>query len=454
MIAASAQTAKHYDAIYSGVPLLDDGGRAVSAHGACILKENGKYYLFGERHSDTSNAFAGFNCYSSADLYNWKFEKIALPVQPSGRLGPNRVGERVKVMKSPKTGEFVMFMHTDTLGYTDPVIGYATSKSVTGPYVFRGAILFNGSPIKRWDMGSFQDDDGKGYLLIHEGDIYRLSDEYTRIEEQVLANMSSGCESPAVFKKGSTYYWLSSHKTSWERNDNEYYTASSLKGPWKAGGNFAPAGTLTWNSQTTFVLPVIGASDTTFMFMGDRWSYPKQESAATYVWQPLVVNGSVLSIPAFQEAWTIDLKTGKPASSVVPGKEIPASDANRVGYTGAWRPVSSLPEQRSSDEEGARCTVAFTGSRIAWYGQSTADGGYARVTIQKNGRLVLSSLVDMYCKNPNTSLRFISPVLPKDSYTLAIEVAGEHGNWSDKRKSMYGSTGNRVSVERFVVSDK
>src|SRR5690349_19375194 len=128
-----SQEQKRYYAIYSGVPCFDNKGNTVSAHGANILKDNGKFYLFGEHHSDTNNAFAGFTCYSSSDLYNWKFESIALPVQPSGKLGANRVGERPKVMRCPTTGEYVMYMHVDTLGYIDPYVGYATSKKITGP---------------------------------------------------------------------------------------------------------------------------------------------------------------------------------------------------------------------------------------------------------------------------------------------------------------------------------
>jgi hypothetical protein len=51
--------------IYSGVPWFDDKSNAESAHGACVVKDNGRYFLFGEDYSHTSNAFAGFNCYSS-----------------------------------------------------------------------------------------------------------------------------------------------------------------------------------------------------------------------------------------------------------------------------------------------------------------------------------------------------------------------------------------------------
>ena len=81
---------------------------------------------------------------------NWKFERVVLPVQPSGILGPNRVGERVKVMKYPSTGEYVMYMHADDMNYKDPHIGYATCSTIAGEYKLHGPLLYEGKPIRRW----------------------------------------------------------------------------------------------------------------------------------------------------------------------------------------------------------------------------------------------------------------------------------------------------------------
>ena len=108
--------------ICNGIPWFDDQGKIVNAHGACIVEDAGRYYLFGEYRSDETNSFVGFSCYSSDDLSNWKFERIVLPIQKEGLLGPNRIGERVKVMKCPSTGEYVMYMHTDDTKYCDPCI--------------------------------------------------------------------------------------------------------------------------------------------------------------------------------------------------------------------------------------------------------------------------------------------------------------------------------------------
>jgi len=450
------QKQANYDAVYSGVPWFDDHGNAVNAHGANIVKDNGKFYLYGEAHSDTSNAFGGFNCYSSTDLYNWKFESIALPLQKSGRLGPNRIGERPKVLKCPKTGEYILLMHTDTLGYRDPCVGYATSASPTGPYLFRGPLLFNGKPIKKWDMGTFQDADGSGYLLVHGGNIFKLSDDYKSISEQVLKDMSPECESPAVFKKGDLYYWLASNRTSWECNDNFYYTAKALKGPWIPGGNFAPKGTLTWNSQTTFVLPIPGPKDTTFLFMGDRWSYPRQASAATYVWQPLVFLGTTLSLPNYQEAWQINTKTGIVSARSIPKTTIKNTDTKSITYSAEWHKtqLSDSLSVTGSDVKGSGFSVKFNGTQIDLYLASAPKSGYAIVTVSNSkGIIMANSIVDTYSKYPNSTFKFITPILVKDNYTLIVYVLGDHASWSDKRKSNYGSTGNMVYLDKVVIKE-
>lgn len=446
-----AQSKGGYDAIYSGTPWFDDRGEVVSAHGACIVKDNGKFYLFGEKHIDDDNAFVGFNCYSSADLYNWKFESLALPVQQQGHLGPKSVGERVKVMQCPATKEYVMYMHVDSLTYKNQYVGYATASKITGPYTFKGALLFNGKPVKKWDMGTFQDADGSGYVLLHGGDIYKLSNDYKSITEHVNKSFESGFESPTMFRKGDMYYFIGSHLTSWEKNDNYYYTATSLYGPWEKRGLIAPENTLTWNSQSTFVLPIQGNKETTYMYMGDRWSYPKQASSATYVWQPLVISGTSVSIPEFQDAWKIDLKSGKATSVKPSGKIIENTDDKVVTYKGAWKKNGS---ETGSDVKDDSFEIAFTGTQVSFYGTAKADAGYAQVEIMDNkGKRVTTALIDFYSKYPLHGLRFASPVLPKGKYTLKVTVTGFHGNWSDKKKSNYGSTGNHVYLDKAIIKD-
>lgn len=432
---------KNNDAIHSGTPWFDQNNHPVNAHGACIVKEGSKYYLFGEYKSDTANVFTGFSCYSSKDLMNWKFERIVLPVQKSGLMGPNRVGERVKVMKCPATGEFVMYMHSDNLQYKDPNVAFATCKTINGEYEFKGALLFDGKPIKRWDMGTFQDTDGKGYLLIHHGYIYELADDYKSIKRLVI-NQKQGGEAPAIFKSKGVYYWLSSNLSSWEKNDNMYLTATSLEGPWTFQGLFAPEGSLTWNSQTTFVLPIIHKKDTMLMFMGDRWSFPRQGSAASYVWQPIKIDTSNIFLPEYIESW-------KPTVSV-PGFEKSALKTfsllqNKIYFKeGNWKFDNGL----SSNEKDACLTFNFTGTKVGVKAITNNVSGYAKITIvDSKQKVVISSIVDCYSKKAASSQVFISPKLKKGNYSLKIQVLGEHPSWTDKSKTIYGSTDNFVIIE-------
>ena len=309
VLTATLASAAPTGTIVSGTTWINNNGNPVNAHGGGMIKVGSTYYWIGE-YKDTSGAFVANACYSSTDLQHWTFVNRTLVKQASGDLGPDRIVERPKIMYNKATNQYVQTMHVDNLTYKDEAVGVATSSTVCGNYTYRGRLKLNGSTIKKWDSGSFQDADGTGYVITHNGNIYKLAADYLSAVSQPLSAMCSNCESPALFKVGGTYYFLFSHRTSWATNDNFYFTATSLSGPWTSRGNLAPSGKHTWDSQTTFVLPVVGSSTTTYMFMGDRWN-ASNLGASTYVWQPLVVSGTALSMPTYHASWTIDTGTGK-----------------------------------------------------------------------------------------------------------------------------------------------
>jgi hypothetical protein len=416
--------------IFNGVPWFDDRGVPVNAHGGCIVEEDGHYYLFGEYKTDDVNTFIGFSCYSSPDLVRWTFERIVLPPQDSGLLGPGRIGERVKVMRCPSTGKYMMYMHCDDLGYTDPHIGLAVGDSIAGEYRFQGALRYRGEPIRRWDMGTFQDLDGTGYLLVHEGDVYRLSADYATAEELVASGLASGGESPAMLEHEGRYFLLFSNKTSWERNDNYYLSAPDIRGPWTHRGLIAPEGTLTHNSQCTFVLPLQREGQTVHMYMGDRWSFPHQASAGTYVWMPLQVEADAISLPRFIPSWSPDSFT----EAAIAGAEL------EVGF--------------SSLERGAFVEVPFSGDRIAVYGPADQNSGYALIEIfdPAGDERVHGLLVDFYSLQADRGLRYVSPRLAEGEYRLRVTVTGECPVWKDKAGNRFGAVGHSVTVDRVVVS--
>ena len=105
-----------------------------------------------------------------------------------------------------------------------------------------------------------------------------------------------------------------------------------------------------------------------------------------------------------------------------------------------------------SNVSNATFSVDFDGTRIGLYGVGRPDGGYARAEIKDhNGQTVLSRVFETYCLYPESSLKFLSPVLEPGSYTLTVTVLGEHWQWTLKNGTVTGSTDNFVSVDRIVV---
>lgn len=197
--------------------------------------------------------------------------------------------------------------------------------------------------------------------------------------------------------------------------------------------------------------------------MGDRWSYPRQNSAATYVWQPLVVNGTSLSMPSFYEAWTIDASKGTwaaaPASGTAIDDKITGSGLSQLDYNGSWTHTSGGgfgdSESRAATS-GDTVSIRFVGTRIKLYGVAATDSGYATVSItDEQGASVVSGTVDFYSKyrDAANTLKYVSPQLANGTYSLKLTVVGDHGTWSDKAGTVFGSTGNYVSIDRVVISD-
>ncbi len=410
--------------IRNGIPWYDTEGRVVNAHGVGVLEHEGRFYLFGEYKTDDRNEFAGFACYSSPDLATWTFEGLALLRQADGLLGPERIGERPKVLRSPTTGRFVLYAHADDLGYTDPHIVVATSARITGPYELVGPLMRDGEPLRRWDLGVFEDRDGSAYLLVHEGDIHRLSDDRLSIAETVSEGIAAGGESPAMLEHGGTYWLLLSNKTSWERNDNIVLSAPSPAGPWRHRGLLAPEGTLTWNSQCSFVLRL---GDGRHVYLGDRWSYPHQASAATQVWLPLEVGPDGIGLPEYREAWRLD---GGPVAPI--GEPVP------VGFHRA--------------DAGASIDVPFTGTRVAIVGATAPGQAYGLVELLRDGEVVLEQLVDWYSLAPSHGTRWVSPPLPEGGHVLRVTATGELPEWFKKDGTRFGATGSAVDVDEVTIS--
>jgi hypothetical protein len=299
-------------AITSGAAWDDTAGQLITAHGGQIVLVDGTYYWIGE--VDTSGGeMAGINCYSSPDLATWTFVNDVLPVSTTiPDLEKSELVERPKILWNASTGLWVMWMHI----YNSDSVGYATSPTVCGNYTYLGSSQPLGNP--SYDIGSFQDTDGTAYLLSADYDlgiiVYQMASDYLSAVSIVDPKSTWGdYEGPAMFKANGYYFLIMSHETGWTANDDQYSYATSIGGPWSTPVDIATPNTLTYNSQSTYVLPVTGTNGTTYMYMGDRWT-SNDITTSPYVWLPLIITGNQLSLPDYTEAnnptWYFDVPAG------------------------------------------------------------------------------------------------------------------------------------------------
>jgi Glycosyl hydrolases family 43 len=337
------------NSFHPGEIWLDNNGVHINAHGGGVLFHDGVYYWFGEHkiEGEAGNAaHVGVHVYSSRDLYNWRDEGIALSVSddPQNPITRGCILERPKVILNPRTKKSVMWFHLEPkdAGYTGSLSGVAVADNVTGPYQFVNAFRPNagvwpenvpaeskrplsaeeaayvstlelpGGPLPYYpkqllfrrdfpggqmarDMTLFVDDDGSAYhFYVSEANgtlhISKLGDDYLKPAGKFVRVFPGRFhEAPALMKWRGKYFLISSDCTGWAANAARVSVAENIFGPWEELGNpclgTGAQITNTFNSQSTFILPVQGKPDA-FIFMADRWC-PQNAIDGRYVWLPV-----------------------------------------------------------------------------------------------------------------------------------------------------------------------
>lgn len=327
----------------------DDQGVHINAHGGGVLFYRDRYYWFGEHKiaGEAGNrAEVGVGCYSSADLYNWKNEGIALKVVATAGhdIEKGCILERPKVIFCKKTGKFVMFFHLELKGkgYHAARTGIAVADQVAGPYTFLRSLRptamkwpinyntndvseaskilrrdFKGGQMSR-DMGLFVDDDNKAYHIFASEEnrtlhLCELTDDYLDYTgKYIRLRVDCSTEAPALCKYKGRYYLIGSGCTGWNPNPAHSSVADSIWGPWKNTGNptqgmnpFTKQGAeVTFGGQSTCILPVQGKPDL-FIVMFDIWR-PKDAIDGRYVWLPITFTTSGTFEVHWQSEWTLD----------------------------------------------------------------------------------------------------------------------------------------------------
>jgi len=255
--------------VVNAIQFRDSSGNLVNAHGGGMIKVGSFYYWFGENRDGTNLVSA----YRSTDLKSWTLRAHVLRKNMGGELATANI-ERPKVLYNAATGTYVLWAHKENgVDYGEARVAVASASNVEGPYTYHGSYRPLGYDSR--DMTVFNDN-GTAYLISAtrvnaDMNIYRLTPDFLDVESLVRTLWPGQYrEAPALFKRGSTYFLITSGATGWNPNQAKYATASSISGTWSGLSNFADS--TTYSSQSTHVVPVQGSSTTSYLYVGDRWA--------------------------------------------------------------------------------------------------------------------------------------------------------------------------------------
>jgi len=319
-----AATANHTQ-FKPGEIWTDTSGVPINAHGGGILYYDKVYYWYGEIKTGktwmpecnrswggTRVETVGVSCYSSQDLYNWKYEGNVLPAvkdDPQHQMHKSKVLERPKVLYNRATKQFVMWMHVDSEDYQLAHAGVATSDSPKGPFRYVGSFRPDGAMSR--DMTVFMDDNGKAYLFYASENnatmhISLLTEDYLKPSGRFVRVFEGrSMEAPAVFKHHGRYYLIASGCTGWAPNAARSAVAESIWGPWKELGNpcRGPEAEVTFRGQSAYILPLADKPGT-FIFVGDRWNQNDLPDSR-YLWLPVTFTDKGFEV-RWQTAWRLN----------------------------------------------------------------------------------------------------------------------------------------------------
>jgi hypothetical protein len=297
----------------------DTSGNFIYSQGGGVIRVGDTYYWYGVKYngavtyaanptgknSDTS--FAGVTIYSSKDLATWKHENTVTFSNAGAWFG------RLGVVYNANTKKYVM------IAQGAGGLFFATSDTPTGNFVFDNVAtnltgIVNGST---GDQTTFQDDDGKAYLICSSSsgrsNLYvvplRASD-FLAIGTPTRIFGGAGREGNALFKYNGRYYFCSSDLHGWNASHTYCVSATNILGPY--GSEFVMTNTdpdFSHVTQTGFFITVKGTAGSFVIFAGDRWSDFAGNGLGYNQWMPLTFDGAN---PIFQSLseWNIDAAAG------------------------------------------------------------------------------------------------------------------------------------------------
>ncbi len=458
---AAAQT------ITNGTPWKDTSGASLQAHAGSILQVGSTYYWYGEDKIHNSANLKAVSIYSSTDLKNWTFQSNALTTTSAPELASSKI-ERPKVIYNATTGKYVLWGHYENgTDYSLARVAVASSSSPTGPFTYHGSFQPNGMQSR--DMTLFKDTDGTAYLISSSDNnynlrIYKLTSDYLAIDSEMnMIYEGDHREAPAIVKKDSVYYLITSGASGWYPNQAKYSTATSLNGPWSA---LQPIGnSSTFYTQASFILTVQGSSATNYIYVGDRWN-SSALGDSRYVWLPLTLSGTTASMDYYEKI-SIDAATGA-VSGVSNGTLIsqgktataqsalgtnPASYANDGNYQTEWVGTSVTWPHWWKVDLGANYTIKTVD--LSWWMMNGSEGFYQYKIETSLDNVNWTVALD---RTSNTTYGFTSDSLYATARYVRVNMVNADlwnnpGNWYTPRlweAKIYGTPATTAVTTRWT----
>jgi hypothetical protein len=267
---------------------MDTAGNPISCHDGGISRFGDTFYWYGTSYQGNPKGLWGrkatglqkaFNCYSSKNLVDWKYEGACFEFPKDGWLAKG-TSHRPNVLYNDTTRKYVLWFFC--IGTTEPeypaaMLAVAVADAPAGPFKFVGQR--NTAEEHGWgqDLGLFKDHDGKGYLVYDDGHrnirVDLLAHDFLSTSGKTTIALKSDPargkvhEGAALIRYKGKYIAAGSGVEGWNPTDTSYAVADAPLGPYREMGRMSEQ--RTWSSQiSNFVY--IAESDNVFA-MCDQW---------------------------------------------------------------------------------------------------------------------------------------------------------------------------------------
>jgi hypothetical protein len=302
----------------------DTDGNEIWCNGGHMVREGDRFYWVGYE-TRPRTGFRSIKLYSSANLADWKFENDIL----SGRPG---------LLHNRSTKKYVLIIEADSRQWERHKVGFAKCDTINGDYRFVRYVYPEGNR-STGDQSAYQEGkdgylvctldkliDGKRYLNQSLA-IFKLTPDFLDIDRKVYEGFDNvngdksvyprhhtGREASHIIKVNGLYYWFSSGLEGWNSTRTKYATSTSLSGPWSKLKVLRtdPLSSDSFNTQHDFVIPLLGSTTTTCVYVGDRYSQHHGIGVGRNIFLPIIWEDGQ-PILMWRETWRIDTLAGSVA---------------------------------------------------------------------------------------------------------------------------------------------